>query len=626
MENQRESQMDSQIEADISQLSSIVIAGPEEQYLYEVSERREEYKAGEECKNCEEKITMSVCQEYEESKVSCKGYQPEFIINSTPDGKPDDRRILKPEPYKWPYCVQGLLAVSGAHIGSGTIIGPNLVLTAAHNVYQRYSKGVKVGQLDKNNMTFYPGRMGNINPYGGVKIRDVYYPEEYETADENDRDKYDYALLVLDRFIGNETGFFRINKLYNKERLSSMKVHIYGYPEEMGKHLYGMEGFFKFDEDTKDFEKDMILHELDSTPGQSGAALYIKDHNSYYIIGIHLGGFPKEFNIQYNRAIFLNEDRISIIDGWYMRYLKNRQSLDTALKERSDIEHDSWDKLDQYYINLNRKDLKPEHADILAHRITDTLITLNLSENQIGGRVVTLLARDKYSYLNSLNLSSNHIGDEGARRIFQTSLPRLTILTLSNNKIGGGLATALSKADFPELTCLDLSENRIGNGVAKALSKAKLPNLTRLNLSDNMIKVGGAAELSTAKFPNLTSLNLSNNKLGDNGVIALSQANFHSLIKLYLENNLITNTGATALSQANFPHIKSLRLGNNNIGLEGAIALSGLQFIRLKYIDLYPNPIDEEEVKTLPQTRFKILVSIGERSSFYKFRGLIKTN
>ena len=74
--------------------------------------------------------------------------------------------------------------------GSGILISPNLVLTAAHNLLFAKTKE-KYADL-----VFYPGHSGILE--GGVRIIDSYYPKEHEISQ---KPCYDYALLKLEKDI-----------------------------------------------------------------------------------------------------------------------------------------------------------------------------------------------------------------------------------------------------------------------------------------------------------------------------------------------------------------------------------------------------------------------------------------
>jgi V8-like Glu-specific endopeptidase len=62
----------------------------------------------------------------------------------------------------------------GTLVRSGTMIGPDLLLAYAHNVYKHNQ-----GELRKQYMRFYPAINGRHSKFGSAKIKAVYYPEEY---------------------------------------------------------------------------------------------------------------------------------------------------------------------------------------------------------------------------------------------------------------------------------------------------------------------------------------------------------------------------------------------------------------------------------------------------------------
>lgn len=57
-------------------------------------------------------------------------------------------------------------------------------------------------------MRFYPGINGTQALYGSIGIKEVYYPREYQTNQNED-----YTLLVLDNHIGHSTGYFGVYEL-----------------------------------------------------------------------------------------------------------------------------------------------------------------------------------------------------------------------------------------------------------------------------------------------------------------------------------------------------------------------------------------------------------------------------
>jgi glutamyl endopeptidase len=192
----------------------------------------------------------------------------------------EDRRIKLEDTKVWPFCAHGRFTAEvqtsngpKMSVGSGTMIGPNMVLTCAHNVYDR-----KVGiAFNQAYMRFYLGINGTKAIYGTAKIKSVYFPEEYK-RDKNE----DYALLILNQEKGNFSGYFEIYE-GSKDNLVNVSASLYGYPAQMpgqSKYdhtLWGMEGPFEIDQ-----YNDIIYHQIDTTHGQSESPLYIQGKGSCY--------------------------------------------------------------------------------------------------------------------------------------------------------------------------------------------------------------------------------------------------------------------------------------------------------------------------------------------------------
>ena len=134
------------------------------------------------------------------------------------------KRELIEDATQYPYCCIGLVMVElkKKWVGTGYLISGRIVLTAAHNIYNRKLKqrGTKV--------TFAPGINGKKDKE--YEIFEYYYPEEYqkEEKDENARE-YDYCVLVLEKDLGDEHGWVGIDASEeNVERVE--QVEVVGYP------------------------------------------------------------------------------------------------------------------------------------------------------------------------------------------------------------------------------------------------------------------------------------------------------------------------------------------------------------------------------------------------------------
>ena len=72
--------------------------------------------------------------------------------------KTEERRKKVEDGRKYPYCCIGLITgqTKGARFkGTGFLIGPNIILTCAHNCYSRKS------EEKCHNLKFFPGLISN---------------------------------------------------------------------------------------------------------------------------------------------------------------------------------------------------------------------------------------------------------------------------------------------------------------------------------------------------------------------------------------------------------------------------------------------------------------------------------
>ncbi len=113
-----------------------------------------------------------------------------------------------------------------------------------------------------------------------MNLIEIYYDVEFKN-NENE----DYAIIVLNRRIGDYTGYFRIKK-FDRKSLKNRKTHIYentaGVPGQIENesHFWGTERDFTMDPSNK-----MSNHIIATSLG-----LYIEENSEYYLIGVHVKG------------------------------------------------------------------------------------------------------------------------------------------------------------------------------------------------------------------------------------------------------------------------------------------------------------------------------------------------
>ena len=136
-----------------------------------------------------------------------------------------------------------------------------------------------------------------------IEVEDVFAPEEYinheiREKEENDRANHDYAILILKKSTGTESGYFGLHAVAANHALILEEKEIYarGYPEVKMKEENSVR-FEQREEMGRIIEfggkKGLFYHTCSSSPGLDGSAVYYKqkDSNKSYVIGVQVGEY-----------------------------------------------------------------------------------------------------------------------------------------------------------------------------------------------------------------------------------------------------------------------------------------------------------------------------------------------
>ena len=229
----------------------------------------------------------------------------------------------------------------GTGRGSASFIKDNVLITAAHVVYDRESK------TEATEVEIMPAATPDSNPFGEIKVKEVRYLKEFRNTAPNELTIYDLAVLILEEPIGAQLGTLGLPN--NLENTKNLDVTVTGY-SAVNKGIKQMYTDTKtILQDTNDF----LFYQIDTKGGASGSAVY--DSNNR-IVGVHTNGSDPE---QMNYAVKLNEKALSFIysvikghsiDGWKL-------ISDTWYYYKNSNKQTGWQKINDtwYYLDASGK-------------------------------------------------------------------------------------------------------------------------------------------------------------------------------------------------------------------------------------------------------------------------------
>jgi glutamyl endopeptidase len=184
-------------------------------------------------------------------------------------------------------------------LGTGVLIGPRHVLTAAHVLVSEENPGITVG----DRLTVQPARNGHYEPFDAVGIRGWQVHPQWiikRGGNWSVQTQYDYGLVTLKKDIsrwkhkslgGCELAYWgalgicgaRSKVGLTAAQVTGQEAQATGYPGERQKAtLWTGSGRITFDS-----RRSVMLHTIDTSGGQSGAPIWFMQDGIPWLAGIH---------------------------------------------------------------------------------------------------------------------------------------------------------------------------------------------------------------------------------------------------------------------------------------------------------------------------------------------------
>jgi V8-like Glu-specific endopeptidase len=271
-----------------------------------------------------------------QKKISLQLQEKKREIQERIIGTDTRKAVHNPKSLQYPWSAHGHMEMffrslnkkeeDKVYFGSGTMIGDKFVITAGHNLFVREDTVLDQEHRSKYSptpykITFYPGMDLSESSIPWIaKAKKAVITRQWHNLklSANEAGKNDFGLLVLDKEVGKETGFYP-SLIPNKEFFKDININVTGYPADRPKKRNGkvntlLAGRVMHTASGKSHlqDDDHIYYDISTFGGNSGSAVWgkpIKD--KYYYVGIHTTGMA-----YVNRAVGLNQEKITLINQW----------------------------------------------------------------------------------------------------------------------------------------------------------------------------------------------------------------------------------------------------------------------------------------------------------------------
>ena len=222
---------------------------------------------------CEEPGVGNGRCEARTDRRDCVGADRPMTINDHFFGH-DDRIFVRQQEYPW--SLIGLLSMDSGGACTATLIGPDVLITAAHCIHGDGGRPNAAAEFRASD-----GQTARVTYY--LIDRNFNY-ERFNSSD--DIDQLDWALLRIDRRLGDELGYMEVFDLAGQGEARARTADLYqaGWSWDTGnERLSGNEGCRIIEV----HRVGTFAHQCDTTRGDSGSPFMVRASSGrYQVVGV----------------------------------------------------------------------------------------------------------------------------------------------------------------------------------------------------------------------------------------------------------------------------------------------------------------------------------------------------